>query len=89
MGDIKLKERHFTTFKRSFFDLTYFIYYFNLYFDSPDDYVDSLTFESGPVTHEERKELLQSINQYVPRRRSAKNGASAESADEKIGSQYF
>ena len=35
--------------------------------------MDAITFDGGPITYEERKELLQSINQYIPRRRSAKN----------------
>ena len=46
-----------------------------------DDFVDPLTFDCGPITHEQRKELLQSINQYVPRRRSAKNNTDADNAD--------
>lgn len=62
-------------------------------FNSPDDYVDPLTFDGGPITHEQRKELLQSINQYVPRRRSAKNNTDADNADtngfKKIGIKSF
>ena len=42
--------------------------------------MDAITFDGGPITHEERKELLQSINQYIPRRRSAKN-ADTDNAD--------
>jgi hypothetical protein len=34
-----------------------------------------MTFEGGPITFEERKAFLQSINQFVPRRRSTKNKA--------------
>lgn len=36
--------------------------------------MDPITFEGGPITHQERVELLQSINQYVPRRRPATKG---------------
>jgi len=43
--------------------------------------VDALTFEGGPITHAERKELLQSINQYVPRRRSAKKNTDKDNTD--------
>ena len=43
-----------------------------MFYHSADDYVDAVTFEGGPITFEERKTLLQSINQFVPRRRLTK-----------------
>ena len=49
---------------------------------SADDYVDAITFEGGPITHEERKILLQSINQFTPRRRSSKNDATEKAKDD-------
>ena len=38
------------------------------------------TFDGEPITHKEPKELLQSINQYIPQRRSAKS-ADTDTAD--------
>ena len=52
---------------------------------SAEGYVDPITFEGGPVTHEERKRLLQSINQYVPYRKSAKTNADMAKKDQQIG----
>ena len=33
---------------------------------SAEDYIDPVTFLGGPISHSERKALLESINQYVP-----------------------
>ena len=44
--------------------------------------MDPITFDGGPITYQERKELLQSINQYVPRRRAAtKDNDSSDDTD--------
>ena len=43
---------------------------------SADDYVDAIIFESGP------KKLLQSINQFTPRRRSSKTDATEKANDD-------
>ena len=47
-GSKKLKERRFTTFRRFDFNLLYFQSIIFVYFNSPDDFVDPLTFD-GPT----------------------------------------
>ena len=52
---------------------------------SADDYVGPITFEGGPVTHKERKRLLQSINQYVPYKKTAKSNTETANGDSQKG----